>query len=177
MRTSVSPSHDHSAYFYSCCRLSVPDHRRAAPKRQSGGLGGSVRRNGFADDLRSEGFGNGALESDDDFGGLVYADIALPFGNRHAQRREFPKRAADREAPCENGSRETRSAEYARRSIGQCDSGRWLIDHGATESAFRTKGTGGPTGQTGSQPAGPGTTEKVEFQGHAEVAELADALA
>ena len=76
--------------------MSVPDHRGLAAKRQGGGSGRRIRRDGFADGIRPTRVGNVTVEGDHDFGDSVHAYVALAFDYGDEERRSGHKRVGER---------------------------------------------------------------------------------
>ena len=66
--------------------MPVPDHRGFAAKRQSGGSGGRIRRNGLADGLRTARVGDLAFQGDHDIGGALHDHLAIAFHSGHPKR-------------------------------------------------------------------------------------------
>ena len=74
-----------SSHLRSCGGVPFPDHCCLAAKRQGGGSGRGFWRHGFADSLWPSRLGDTAIESDDDLGNFVYADVNLAFNRCHPE--------------------------------------------------------------------------------------------
>jgi hypothetical protein len=153
----------------------LPDHCRPAAKRQSGGLGGSVWRHGVADGFWSPRFRDTALEGHYAIGSPLHGDVAVPFhfGDAHIRREQ-------------NGSGFVGSQAYdpgqIRGSTGEAgepsESGGspFSNDYPSGWGSEQDRTVAASTSRASAESAGePGRAEEIVL--HAEVAELADALA
>jgi hypothetical protein len=81
-----------------CFSLPVSDRGSPATERKGGRPGGSVRRYGLTDSVRSARLGHAAIESHDGFGDSVHADVADAFDSGDARDRcgKYNSREASR---------------------------------------------------------------------------------
>lgn len=134
--------------------LLVSDDRGSVAEREGRGPGGSFWRYGIADGVWAAGIGNAAFQSNHGFRHRVHVYVAGAIDCRHAQRRH------ERDNPRKEGTGQAVCA------WGQPAGARTSADDGDSVDAGRAKR---------SAAAVAGSTEEVVT--HAEVAELADALA
>ena len=137
--------------------VSVPDHRGIAAKRQGGGSGGRIWRDGIADGVRAARVGDAVIEGDHHFGGIVhdYVVVAIDHGDSECGIGDDGIGDGTWE---DSASSDEVGANAGTDAVSSAD--------GTTADAATGSGAGRP-GDTG---------EEVAFL-NAEVAELADALA